>query len=197
MKKLLVLLLVLGMISVTNAGTLTIDVEVGGVDYAGQALAPGTEVTVKIIQTATDTAGAGGEMYVAFAGTPVSITDNTPGPAVYDPGPPASLYGWNWLLNGGVSMIDQGGGVYHAWKGAAANPGVGTPGVGAVMDPLGPIMYSNTYEFKFQVGDGDTDLVWGGTWDGDLDGIAETIIVPEPMTIALLGLGGLFLRRRK
>jgi len=37
--------------------------------------------------------------------------------------------------------------------------------------------------------------LWDGSYQGILDQV--TIVQPEPMTIGLLGLGGLFLRRRK
>ena len=41
------------------------------------------------------------------------------------------------------------------------------------------------------------DLVSGSTYASQVGGATALEVVPEPMTIALLGLGGLFLRRRK
>lgn len=42
-------------------------------------------------------------------------------------------------------------------------------------------------------------VIYGADDNGDLDptAVIGTVLVPEPMSIALLGLGGLFLRRRK
>ena len=40
--------------------------------------------------------------------------------------------------------------------------------------------------------------VWSSGWTGTPeDSFTLTVLIPEPMTIGLLGLGGLFLRRRK
>jgi hypothetical protein len=42
-----------------------------------------------------------------------------------------------------------------------------------------------------------TITLYADDWSEVIDTQAVTVITPEPMTIALLGLGGLFLRRRK
>ena len=200
MKKLLVLMLVLGLASAANAATVDLVVTVGGSPYGGELLAVGTVVKVEVVQSATDTANGGGKLTVDFVGANPTITDTTP-VAVFDPGPPMTMYGWNWLMNSGVAML--GSGPYTAWKGAAANVGVGTPGIGAIMDPMNATMYSNTVEFTFDT-TVSTILSWGSATDWHTTGGSIILgpsvpinVVPEPMTVALLGLGGLFLRRRK
>ena len=191
MKKLLVLMLVLGLASLANA-TLSLEVTVMGLPYDGSVLANGTEVTVAVVQDAPFPDGSGGEVWVNFVGDPISITDMTP-TADYVGG---IWYGWNWLFNAGVATLGDATG-YQAWKGAAASPGVGTPGMGSVMNPLTAELYSSTWEFTFAVSAA-TELSFGGEWDGtQYDGACEVEVIPEPMSMALLGLGGLLLRRRK
>jgi hypothetical protein len=53
------------------------------------------------------------------------------------------------------------------------------------------------YEVPFHCEGPETVVI--NLWDGNYAEILDTLVItqPEPMTVALLGLGGLFLRRRK
>ena len=185
MKKLLTLMLALVVVP-SAVAALSLDVTVGGLEYDGAMLPIGTEVSVAVIQDAPNVDGSGGEVYVNFVGDPISIVDTTPQFSM------TTYEGWDWTFNAGVAWVGS-----TAWKGAAAKPGVGTPGIGSVLGMAGP--YVSTWEFTFAATE-TFDLSFGGNWDGVFFQAApvETVnVIPEPMSMLLLGIGGLFLRRRK
>jgi hypothetical protein len=193
MKKLLILIFVFGIASGANA-TLFLDIEINGADYAGEVLLPGDVFVVKVVQDATDMTGSGGELWLDYVGTNMTWDDTTP-TVNYGTG---QYYGWNWALNG---FEVTGGGSLHVTKIPNLAAG-GTPGIGQDMDIITPGVqdYVSTFEMTFEITvTGDFEFM--GQWDGTPYSVSETILVgvepPEPMTIALLGLGVLFLRRRK
>jgi len=202
MKKLLVLLLVFGMSSLANAGLLSLYVEVGSSPYVEGTLVPvGSTVDVYIVQGAEDTLGSGGEVFVDFENVAgATPTDLTVSPMV-------DFYGgWNWLLNGGVQILGSAAGADEGdfWMSKVANLPGGTPGIGSIMGLTGMPgreTYTNTNStamFSFTTPDDITVVSFTkGVWDGVLVSDSVQVGIPEPMTLALLGLGGLFLRRRK
>ena len=161
MKKLLALILVLGMTSsVFAAAVISYDKEEG---YNGDT------VTVTI---SSDTAVFGG----IDSPLVVSVTNATSFTG--------ELVGTGWgnmppKVTVGTSSVTFGNG--NTAMGAAAGDYIV---VTFVLDGTAPTT---------------ADVSIAGTifFDGAHDGKSIDILVPEPMTIALLGLGGLFLRRRK
>ena len=68
--------------------------------------------------------------------------------------------------------------------------------------PAGQVLYSFTYTTPSVVGvvgitAGNVNIAYNDWSNGTSMGGTSINVVPEPMTIALLGLGGMFLRRRK
>ncbi|MHC4739395.1 MAG: hypothetical protein ACYS9Y_10880 [Planctomycetota bacterium] len=186
MKKLMILVLVIGMASLANA-TLSLDISVGGNPYTGQLLAVGTTVDVKVVQDAPNPTGQGGEMTVTMYASGGTATDTTPQLNV-------TFAGWDWILNGGAAYYDNLDGTWSAWFGKTSRQTSGygmpgTPGIGSWVGlaPHGGWPYESTIEFSF-VTTVTTDLVWGGyphTWDGvTMDGVVGgTVNVgPEPST---------------
>ena len=170
MKKLLILMLVLCMASMANA-TLTL------VSSAGTTMTTGT---TSMIGINTDTGIAGGGPWVNIIvdeGDPGSWTGSGGTiyypPAIADP----SVYTYYYGAYSGYG---------DAWIlfGAAPTPTLGGTGILA--------------DFEFQCdGLGDVTI---SLYNSDFSSVITTLTItqiPEPMTIALLGLGGLFLRRRK
>ena len=178
MKKLLILMLVFGIASSADAA-LTL------VSSAGDTLDPTgvmfPSLTMIGIHNDTAAANQGQLTYLAI------------------PQPADGKWTGNWTLNappalaGGAStyygILDPGTGIgtVDMWESALPVPSPDPWGIGVLAD----------YEFQCTAQPGDVVIT---LYAIDVATVLDTITlhqVPEPITFALLGLGGLFLRRRK
>jgi hypothetical protein len=159
MKKLFVLMLVLGLATAANAALSIV---------APATMAPGATVTVAVVD---DT----GNAYTAYIGG----IDSTGMSATVNAGPDAA-----------IQQSPAGYAGYYKIQALDFSPPSdilpGTHFIGSLTSGAGDLdgtVYSIT--------------MYDQQWSGVLDSADVTVRIPEPITIGLLGLGGLFLRRRK
>jgi len=173
MKKLLVLVLVFAMVSTANA-TLSLKI----VD--NYALNPIPANLGKFgIESTTAYVAMEDLYFVVISAVPIYPTGGTVLPAA-----PAGTFIETSVTAKDALIV----GFPAGWDGI----------LGYVGDPSGAPVPAGLYLDGITSNVGNTVKLYAVTADWELSTLQDTVtLVPEPMTLALLGLGGLFLRRRK
>ncbi len=171
MKKLAALLLIFGLATTANAEQLAeLKITVDGViDPPAMTIAPGTSLTIGIYNSTAGGILPPGETEMSIAGGSYDITGATN--IVNPPGYPDSIL----EIEPGLIFIDLF---------IPQSPPPGPLPSGQLVDQI--LVHPD--------GPGDMIITLFDTYYGNFD--TQIIHVPEPMTLALFGLGGLFLRRR-
>lgn len=165
--------LVLAVVSLASAGPAFL---VGGASSAN--IVEGTTVTVELM-----TDGGASSLTLQQIADSASVTGAASNLVL--PG------GWDWAAFRSDGTIVNSGGVLI--ENATGTINFGSPQVDGVA-------YSFDYTVAAPVGEVFTIGPGTGTnkLGGDIAGVSLTVVpIPEPMTVALLGLGCLFLRRKK
>jgi len=224
MKKVLVLMLVLGMAAFANATVVdVVKVGPGSAGHAGTSTDPldiGETIMIKLVMNFNaTTAGVPTGTKAGYLLSSLNVSMSVSSGATLAPGTMTSyglLPDWQkssrWSLFGLVDSDED-------WTdgfdkiGAAANPAIYPLSAGAITDLFwdlkitctgpGPVTIdlglagpSDYAPWRTSNNQSPVPAPWAAMTDADL---GDLIIhqVPEPMTIALLGLGGLLLRRRR
>ena len=191
MKKLLMLLLILGLTSALQAGTAVLVVN------AGSTVAAGNTIQIDLV---ADFDCIGFEMGLVGSSDTAGTTSGSPG---YN-GPVSSNVG---LIDAGYTINSTQGG-YGLLFDAAAGGGGSAVTAGNIIASFDYNIPSGWTGSAFSIemmptttaytdGYGTPYASAGVSYASDATGSYPITGLPEPMTIALLGLGGLFLRRRK
>jgi len=174
MKKILVLLLVLAIATFASAAA-SLDIQVNGAAWGGGDVQLGDRITVSLVDTPGGFLGSWSvEPLTTFA---VSVGDYVDG----------SLYVVPQTLSGvPFAAADVADGFQIQGSGTYIFITVPSDGIAA------------TFQFDTSA-IGETTVSFAGLYGTqDLSELGATLnVIPEPMTILLLGMGGLFLRRRK
>lgn len=182
MRKLLILMLVLGMASVANATMLTFAYSAGGTDVPQN-----TSITINV------TADVNAQSFELGG---ILITGDWSSP------PTLGTVDSGFTTFSSAGIIDDGSAPADVWINQVAGtaPGGSPVAIGVVL-----------YDFTLTTGSTQGNTITIDAWAGflpppvlvqlnatDVNPTALVLdIIPEPMTIALLGLGGLLLRRRR
>ena len=177
MKKVLVLLLVLGMASAASATMLSY--RIGNVDAPSVTLLVGETVDIQLYSSADDAAGSPTYAYTAIAAV-------APGDSRTYAKFTATALGAGSQIHGDASISQLLADFAYQLDNSGPTTQVLTAGVGGTFTLEGVALGVGTINLS--------ELAPGS---GIVDTLAFEVVVPEPMTMALLGLGGLFLRRRK
>ena len=184
MRKLLILMLVLGMASMASAGLTIVAYEMDGVTpYDGRDLVASENLTIKLEGQGGDT---GDSMFALYVD---SLLANLTGGVCTIPAAPDASAHLGTMAYNYVSGVTTEVGIVGAVSAFVALP------------PYADGVYFDEILFHC-AGVGDVTISMDDistTWTIGTNPMDSLVIhqVPEPMTMALLGLGGLLLRRRK